>query len=90
MNPRIREFADKAGRYRSHNGGINGGPNPALLHGDENIQKFAQLIIQKCIEEAGDPADGLILDDTWHDGVRASVWSIQQYFGIEHSTHNIP
>jgi|LakMenEpi03Aug12_release.lakeMendotaPanAssembly.Ray.scaffolds.fasta_scaffold1429518_2 hypothetical protein len=49
----------------------------------DQMQKFCELIIAKCIEEAGDPADGLILGDTWHDGVRASVWSIRQHFGVE-------
>lgn len=43
-------------------------------------ERFAELIIAKCIEEASEPADGLIKGDTWHDGVRASIWSIQQYF----------
>lgn len=52
-------------------------------HEEFDKEKFAELIIAKCIEAAGDPADGLIKDDTWHDGVRASVWSIQQYFGVK-------
>ena len=52
---------------------------------DEVFERFAELIIAKCIEEAGDPADGLIKGNTWHDGVRASIWSIKQYFEVEES-----
>lgn len=44
---------------------------------------FAELIVQECIDAAGEPADGLIKGDTWHDGVRASCQSIKQHFGVE-------
>jgi hypothetical protein len=83
MNERIFELAQQAG-FEPHYE-----PDGTFSY-SQQFEKFAQLIIQKCIEEAGDPADGLILDDTWHDGVRASVWSIKQYFGIEYQTRNLP
>lgn len=81
MNERIRELAEQAGlSYMPSDY-----PDMADLYkgADFELEKFAELIIAKCIEAAGDPADGLIKDDTWHDGVRASVWSIQQYFGVK-------
>lgn len=71
MNERIKELLIEAGIYECD----DFEPLPTF-------EKFAELIIAKCIEEAGDPADGLIKGNTWHDGVRASVWSIKQYFGV--------
>ena len=68
MNQRIRELAEQCYEYSST---------------QIDVEKFAELIIAKCIEEAGEPADGLIKGNTWHDGVRASVWSIKQYFGVK-------
>ena len=47
------------------------------------LAKFAELIVGECIDAAGEPADGLIKGDTWHDGVRASCQSIKQHFGVE-------
>lgn len=85
MNERIKELADEAAKFSAIMALPTGESGDNLF-----VEKFAELIIQKCIEEAGDPADGLILDDTWHDGVRASVWSIKQYFGIEYQTRNLP
>lgn len=72
MNERIRKLAEQQGLT---------GPN--FYISAQELKKFAELIIAKCIEEAGEPADGLIKGDTWHDGVRASVWSIKQYFGVK-------
>lgn len=81
MNERIKNLLMEARLFCYDNGTVS------LLGetyaGQAEVQRFAELIIAKCIEEAGDPADGLIKDDTWHDGVRASVWSIQQYFGVK-------
>ena len=76
MNERIKLLEQQCWGHR-----VDGKLVDGQLHFD--TQKFAELIIAKCIEEAGDPADGLILGDTWHDGVRASVWSIRQHFGVE-------
>jgi hypothetical protein len=51
----------------------------------EESRLFVQQIVRKCIEAAGDPGDELIKGDAWHDGVRASVLSIQQEFGLDHN-----
>lgn len=75
MNERIQELADKAGRFRSHNGGINGGPNPALLYGDENIQKFAELIVRECAGLVqGVPTDSM--------GYHTADQKIKEHFGV--------
>lgn len=92
MNERIRELIEQAHEQKpvivldpetcqpTHKIGNGGVP---MYHSELNPEKFAELIIAKCVEEAGEPADGLIKGDTWHDGVRASVWSIKQYFGVK-------
>ena len=77
MNERIQQLEKQCWETQQLTSGANS------WHTSFNSRKFAELIIAKCIEEAGDPADGLIKGDTWHDGVRASVWSIRQYFGVE-------
>ena len=48
-----------------------------------NHEKFAELIIKQCIKAASDLGDGLIKDNTWHDGVRACIWSMQDEFGLD-------
>lgn len=48
-----------------------------------DLEKFAELIIKKCIQAASDPGDELIKGNTWHDGVRSSVWSIQDQFELD-------
>ena len=79
MNEKIKELAEQARVYANENEQHwKLGPSWDSLF----EAKFAELIIAKCIEEAGEPGDGLIKGDTWHDGVRASVWSIKQHFGI--------
>lgn len=82
MNQKIRDLIEQArvqdrGYFIYQWGGANGHQS---VEQAVDLERLVNLVIQKCIEEAGDPADGLILDDTWHDGVRASIWSIQQYF----------
>jgi hypothetical protein len=78
MNKRIKQLCVEAGA--------------AQLPGSTGIfinaldpQKFAELIIKECIKAASNPGDELILADTWHDGVRASVWSIQEEFNLDRS-----
>ena len=69
MNERIRQIAEQV--YGSA--------------ATEQEIKFAEAIVRECIKAAGDPGDGLIKDNTWHDGVRASIWSIQQEFNLDRS-----
>jgi hypothetical protein len=79
MNQKIRELAEQAG-FQSI---VRGDHIVFDISTKENLKEFAELIIRECIKAAGDPGDGLIKGDTWHDGVRASIWSIQQEFGLD-------
>ena len=45
--------------------------------------KFAEAIVRECIKAASDPGDRWIVGDTWHDGVRSCVWSIQDQFDLD-------
>lgn len=85
MNERIRELADKAGRFRSHNGGINGGPNPALLYGDENIQKFAELLIRECLVQIDDaiPETNCSAAGAYQTAKLAATNRVKKHFGVE-------
>jgi hypothetical protein len=88
MNERIRELAEQAGEeavksvpfFRTGRCQI---PSWVNVFIEVRDKKFAELIVRECIKAAGDPGDGLIKGDTWYDGVRASIWSIQQEFGLD-------
>jgi len=89
MNERIRELALQARNYALDEKRIY-----ERVHNIEQCmeeyrevynEKFAELLIEKCIKAASDPGDGLIKGNTWHDGVRACVWSIQQEFNLDRS-----
>jgi hypothetical protein len=80
MNERIRELAINAGMIR-----MNQRSDGLYVVGEEVFDNFAELIIKKCIQAASDPGDGLIKANTWHDGVRACIWSIQDEFDLDRS-----
>ena len=82
MNARIKELAEQAGVLTDFGEDIKVG-RWGIGGNYKQMQTFAELIIRECIKAAGDPGDGLIKGDTWHDGVRASIWSIQQEFGFD-------
>jgi hypothetical protein len=86
MNARIKELAEQS--YERKQSMVIDPTTHEMVPGktyskELNQEKFAELIIRECIKAAGDPGDGLIKGDTWHDGVRASIWSIQQEFGFD-------
>ncbi len=81
MNEQIRELAIQAEiKFEAdlHHLGID---TAVITRAD--LEKFAELIIKKCIQAASDPGDRWIVGDTWHDGVRSSVWSIQDQFNLD-------
>ena len=49
MNKRLRELAEQAGAIRIH-----GSPKDHALVGYENIEKFAELIVQETLNEMGE------------------------------------
>ncbi len=77
MNERIQELIKQATSIQ--------GPTPynPLTFEVFDKEKFALLIINQCIKAASDPGDGLIIDNTWHDGVRACIWSMQDEFDLD-------
>lgn len=84
MNEQIREIARQAGVLTDWGEDIKVG-RYSIGGNYQNMQRFAELLIEKCIKAASDPGDGLIKGNTWHDGVRACVWSIQQEFNLDRS-----
>ena len=84
MNERIRELADQIlpNEKEFH----QGDPKEwGYFFTGEELEKFAELIVRECIKAASDPGDRWIVGDTWYDGVRACVWSIQQEFNLDRS-----
>jgi len=49
VNPRIRELAQLAGAVFEKTSGLNDCPQDSLV--DDEIQKFAELIVQDCINQ---------------------------------------
>ena len=79
MNERIKEIAEQAGIvFWEMSGDVDW-----RQANKETLEKFARLIIKQCIKAASDLGDGLIKDNTWHDGVRACIWSMQDEFGLD-------
>lgn len=70
------------GGYPSAEGGDEAWKN-LVIFDKQDLKKFTELIVNKCIEAAGDPGDGMIKGNTWHDGIRAAIWSIKHEFGID-------
>jgi hypothetical protein len=82
MNERIRELADQIlpNEKEFH----QGDPKEwGYFFTGEELEKFAELIVRECIKAASDPGDRWIVGDTWHDGVRSCVWSIQDQFDLD-------
>ncbi len=46
-------------------------------------ERIRELAVSAGMTKMNQRSDGLIKDNTWHDGVRASIWSIQQEFGLD-------
>ena len=87
MNERIRELAEQAGlkiKYWKTNP-----PTPMQILADyEQVDKFAELIVQECIEQCNkkDPRPDRYSD--WEEfaesrKVRECITSIKEHFGVE-------
>ena len=68
MNERIRQLAEQAGGYVSLSYDYDG---KLILSGEDNIQKFAELIVQECAKIA-DTAEPFLYSDL-----------IKKHFGVE-------
>jgi hypothetical protein len=68
MNERIRELAERATIQE----GSHGAFGEPTINEYVDLEKFAELIVQKCIELAGN-----------HYDARGAVNDIKQHFGVE-------
>ena len=80
MNERIRELAEQAGAVYSNDHAAS------LL--DDEIEKFAELIVRECILKmdivyAKALVDGIEGPDTFLNGVNVSIKAVNQHFGVE-------
>jgi hypothetical protein len=85
MNKRIRELAKKAGAIRIH-----GVPKDHALVGYENIEKFAELIVQECVVKietyqipVGNSAAGEMACEWTYASLKQLRDDIKHHFGIE-------
>ena len=85
MNKRLRELAGQAGAIR-----INGSPADRALVGYENIEKFADLLVQECVEKietyqipVGNSAAGEMAAKWTYASLKELRDDIKHHFGIE-------
>ena len=76
MNDRIKQLAEEAGFDIEVEDIFNYKPQHSFIGSDENIKKFAELIIQEC---AG------LVEDHYDDGDDNSLagYKIKKHFGLE-------
>jgi hypothetical protein len=85
MNERILELAVQAEKLADEatNAYNDDTGNWRKVWNEVYDEKFAELIVRECIKAASDPSDRWIVGDTWYDGVRSCVWSIQDQFNLD-------
>ena len=72
MNERIKQLAEQAGSVYQKNLDVY------LLRHDE-LEKFAELIVQECIEQCVHTNH----NNQWDKGIAWAVGQIKQHFGVE-------
>ena len=72
MNGRIRQLAEQAGAVFEQTNGLNDCPQDSLV--GEEIEKFAELIVQKCIQAVKNVGG---YNEDYH------MNAIKKYFGVE-------
>ena len=75
MNERIRELAEQAGAVFEKTNGLNDCPQDSLV--DDEIQKFAELIVRECAEQVITGPNGPA-----HYAVEAAI-RLKKHFGVE-------
>lgn len=80
MNKRIQELAEQAKGFVDLNQHL-GGDNGCMVYTYDGLEKFAELIIQECIEIviSSDPSPKMIL----HEPYRTVMNNIVDHFGVE-------
>ena len=79
MNERIRQLGAEASLYVD----LNGTPWPRAMSAEESeaaYNKFAELIVQECINQCAYTPDG---GEDWDKGVKWVANEIAQHFGVE-------
>jgi hypothetical protein len=77
MNQRIQLLAEQAGAVFEKTNGLNDCPQDSLV--DDEIQKFAELIVRECIEVADKNRTGMEIKSNTH----LTADAIKQHFGVE-------
>jgi len=75
MNERILEFAKEAGHIYHV-----GGTVPYFEFSNNQMKKFAELIVQECVGVAHSNAD---VDETYDYACHTIAWKIKQHFGVD-------
>jgi len=77
MNERIERLAKQAEQYVKSNPKAN-----VTIHGGDMFnKKFAELLIQECIEQILNRS--MNSNDEWEDGLCMAKRAIEEHFGIE-------
>ena len=86
MNELIKEFVEKSGGYYLPPNTPLNKPAHIFLE-DEQVEKFAELIIRECYEHCKDQLmDEMIIEAiglTYNDGVGDCAIGLLQHFGVE-------
>jgi hypothetical protein len=78
MNMHIYEFAKQAGIQHRFE------PSNEIWGFDDNLEKFAELIINQCIVLI-DERNDIAIEDMWHvdEAMSCAVFDIRDYFELE-------
>jgi len=88
LNERIKELAEQAGIHFNTVGFLDGDPNgSARMVGYSKMEKFAELIVSKCIElmdesYRGDMYTGDVFASEYNNCINEQVETLQDYFGV--------
>ena len=86
MNKRIRELSEQAnawrpGGYPSGEGGDKAWKDVVIFEKDEDVQKFAELIVRECAKVIIDNEIDHPITGALYDGDQAKA--IKKHFGVE-------
>ena len=82
MNERIKLLALEAGLVRNGDFGMKRweGPRSDSIS-DQDLEKFAELIVKECIEAIQN--ESMNSYDDWERGLRIAEGAIEKHFGVE-------
>ena len=88
MNERIKLLAEQAGAVFEKTNGLNDCPQDSLV--DDEIQKFAELIVRECADilmkpeyAMNHPEELSDYNKGWVNGRLLGIEHIKEYFGVE-------